>query len=104
MPERVAAAREAVRNPPNPWSAPRPRPVPAREESSPFFDPCALLVLLVLGIATSLAAMQKGQRAAESRLELERRQVVTELSLLKAQINPHFFFNILNTLPLLDAD
>ncbi|RZK30874.1 MAG: sensor histidine kinase, partial [Hymenobacter sp.] len=39
--------------------------------------------------------------------ELERRQVATELSLLKAQINPHFFFNTLNNiyaLTLLDGE
>ncbi|MFC6222719.1 sensor histidine kinase [Hymenobacter artigasi] len=108
VPELISAAREAVLNPPNPWSAPRPHPLPGLEEGSPFVNSGVLLLaLLVLGIATSLAAMQKGQRDAESRLELERRQVATELSLLKAQINPHFFFNTLNNiyaLTLLDAD
>ncbi|MBU6120744.1 sensor histidine kinase [Hymenobacter siberiensis] len=108
VPELISAAREAVLNPPNPWSAPRPYPVPGLEEGSPFVNSGVLLLaLLVLGIATSLAAMQKGQRDAESSLELERRQVATELSLLKAQINPHFFFNTLNNiyaLTLLDAD
>ncbi|WP_210520153.1 sensor histidine kinase [Hymenobacter terricola] len=108
VPELVATAREAVLNPPNPWSGPRPHPLPGPEESSMLVNPGVLLIsLLVLGIATSLAAMQKGQRDAESRLELERRQVATELSLLKAQINPHFFFNTLNNiyaLTLLDAD
>jgi len=99
VPELVATAREAVLNPPNPWSGPRPHPLPGPEESSAFVNPGVLLItLLVLGIATSLAAMQKGQRDAESRLELERRQVATELSLLKAQINPHFFFNTLNNI------
>ena len=106
--ELVATAREAVLNPPNPWSGPRPHPLPGPEESSTLVNPGVLLIaLLVLGIATSLAAMQKGQRDAESRLELERRQVATELSLLKAQINPHFFFNTLNNiyaLTLLDGD
>ena len=108
VPELVATAREAVLNPPNPWSGPRPHPLPGPEESGVLLNPGVLLItLLVLGIATSLAAMQKGQRDAESRLELERRQVATELSLLKAQINPHFFFNTLNNiyaLTLLDAD
>ena len=108
VPELVATAREAVLNPPNPWSGPRPHPLPGPEESSSLANPGVLLLtLLVLGIATSLAAMQKGQRDAESRLELERRQVATELSLLKAQINPHFFFNTLNNiyaLTLLDGE
>ena len=108
VPALLAAAREAVLNPPNPWSGPRPNPLPGTEENTTLVKPGVLLLtLLVLGIATILAALQKGQRDAESRLELERRQVATELSLLKAQINPHFFFNTLNNiyaLTLLDGD
>jgi len=108
VPELVATAREAVLNPPNPWSGPRPHPQLGPEDGRPLVNTGVLLItLLVLGIATSLAAMQKSQRDSESRLELERRQVATELSLLKAQINPHFFFNTLNNiyaLTLLDAD
>ena len=100
VPELVARGREAVMDPPNPWSAPRPHFMPGPEEQgSGLLNPGVLLLtLLVLGIAASLAAMQKAQRDAESRLELERRQVATELSLLKAQINPHFFFNTLNNI------
>ena len=108
VPELVATAREAVLNPPNPWSGPRPHPQLGPDEGRPLFNTGVLLItLLVPGIVTSLAAMQKGQRDAESRLELERRQVATELSLLKAQINPHFFFNTLDNsyaLTLLDAN
>lgn len=51
--------------------------------------------------------MQKAQRDAELRLEPERRQVAAGLSLLKAQINPHFFFYTLNNihaLTLLDSE
>lgn len=98
--ELVARAREAVLNPPNPWSAPRPSVVLSPEEADgDFFNPGVLLTtLMVLGIATSVAAMQKAQLDAEVRRELEQRQVATELSLLKAQINPHFFFNTLNNI------
>ncbi|MGI4883639.1 MAG: sensor histidine kinase [Janthinobacterium lividum] len=100
VPELVARAREAVLDPPNPWSAPRPHFLPGPEDAGGgLFNPGVLLLaLMVLGLATSLAAMQKAQRAAESRAELERQQVATELSLLKAQINPHFFFNTLNNI------
>lgn len=51
--------------------------------------------------------MQKAQRAAELRLEPERRQGAAGLSLLKAQTNPHFFLNTLNNmyaLTLLDSE
>ena len=104
----MTTAREAVLNPPNPWSGPRPHPLPGPEKGRPLVNTGVLLItLLMLGIATSLAAIQKGQRDAESRLELEGWQGTTELSLLKAQINPHLFFNTLNNnyaLALLDAD
>jgi two-component sensor histidine kinase len=100
VPELVARAREAALNPPNPWCAPRPHLQPGpEEEGGGLFNPGVLLLsLMVLGIASSIAAMQKAQHDAESRLELERQQVATELSLLKAQINPHFFFNTLNNI------
>ena len=99
VPELVARAREAALNPPNPWCAHRPHLQGPEEEGGGFFNPGVLLLsLMVLGIASSIAAMQKAQRDAESRLELERQQVATELSLLKAQINPHFFFNTLNNI------
>ena len=100
VPELVARGREAVMNPPNPWSSPRPHLLlTPEEESDGVLNPSVLLLtLMVLGIATSLAATQRAQRDAERHLELERRQVATELSLLKAQINPHFFFNTLNNI------
>jgi len=100
VPELVARAREAALNPPNPWCAPRPHLQPGpEEEGGGLLNPSVLLMsLMVLGIASSLAAMEKAQRDADIRLELERQQVATELSLLKAQINPHFFFNTLNNI------
>ena len=63
------------------------------------FDSFTLLyTLLVLGISTSVAAVQKWQKDAQIRENLEREKVVSELSFLKAQINPHFFFNTLNNI------
>ncbi|MCB2379386.1 histidine kinase [Hymenobacter sp. BT635] len=69
------------------------RPRPRR------FDMMSLLTtLLVLGISTSIAAVQKWQADAQRRQELEQQKVNSELSFLKAQINPHFFFNTLNNI------
>jgi two-component system LytT family sensor kinase len=54
--------------------------------------------LLVLGIGTSITAVQKWQKDAQLRQMLEQEKTSTELSFLKAQINPHFFFNTLNNI------
>ncbi|MFN8356816.1 MAG: histidine kinase [Spirosomataceae bacterium] len=66
-----------------------------------------LYSLLVVGISTSVTAVQKWQKDAEIRRLLEQEKIKSELSFLKAQINPHFFFNTLNNiyaLTLLDVD
>ena len=56
------------------------------------------ITALVLGISTSITAIQKWQKDQQLRLELEQDKVSSELSFLKAQINPHFFFNTLNNI------
>ncbi|WCT13221.1 sensor histidine kinase [Mucilaginibacter jinjuensis] len=53
---------------------------------------------LVLGISTSVTAIQKWQSDQQRRQELEQEKTTSELSFLKAQINPHFFFNTLNNI------
>ncbi|MES1221687.1 MAG: histidine kinase [Bacteroidota bacterium] len=53
---------------------------------------------LVIGISTAIAAIQKWQKDNQERKELEKDKVTSELSFLKAQINPHFFFNTLNNI------
>lgn len=64
-----------------------------------ILDGFALMtILLVLGISTSLAVIQRWQRDALLREDLEKQQIRSELSFLKAQINPHFFFNTLNNI------
>jgi two-component system LytT family sensor kinase len=54
--------------------------------------------MLVLGISTSLAIVQQWNRDWKVRQELETKTAVAELTFLKAQINPHFFFNTLNSI------
>jgi two-component system, LytTR family, sensor kinase len=53
---------------------------------------------LVIGISTAITALQKWQKDSQERKELEKEKVTSELSFLKAQINPHFFFNTLNNI------
>jgi two-component system, LytTR family, sensor kinase len=65
------------------------------------------IIALVLGISTSVTVIQKWQKDKQEREELEKDKVTTELSFLKAQINPHFFFNTLNNiyaLTVIDAE
>lgn len=54
--------------------------------------------MFVLGISTSSSIIQRWNREWKIRQELETQRAVTELAYLRAQINPHFFFNTLNTI------
>jgi hypothetical protein len=54
--------------------------------------------LLILGISTSIAVIQRWQKESQARQSLEKDQIKSELVLLKSQINPHFFFNTLNNI------
>ncbi len=63
-----------------------------------WIQPTLFTILLVLGISTSLAMLQKWQTETTLRLALEQAKTASELSFLKAQINPHFFFNTLNNI------
>ena len=81
---------------------------PRRLHGGPRFDFTGLLTtMFVLGISTSITVVQKWQADALARQEVEQQRVSAELSVLKAQINPHFFFNTLNNiyaLTLLDGE
>jgi two-component system LytT family sensor kinase len=56
------------------------------------------LNLLMIGLGITISFIQKWQQEVNLREQLEKEKVTTELTLLKAQINPHFFFNTLNTI------
>ncbi|GAB3766903.1 sensor histidine kinase [Spirosoma pomorum] len=68
-----------------------------------WVQPTLVTILLVLGISTSMSLLQKWQQDANLRLALEQAKTTSELSFLKAQINPHFFFNTLNNIYALTA-
>ena len=79
-----------------------------RPNRVPRFDSMGLLItMFVLGISISITVVQKWQHDTQIRQTLEQQRVTAELSVLKAQINPHFFFNTLNNiyaLTLLDGE
>lgn len=57
-----------------------------------------MMTLLIVGISTSFTLIQKWQFDKQLRESLEKEKIGSELSFLKAQINPHFFFNTLNNI------
>jgi two-component system, LytTR family, sensor kinase len=63
-----------------------------------WFQFTLLSTLFILGISTSITAVRTWQRDAQLRQDLEQARVSSELLFLKAQINPHFFFNTLNNI------
>src|SRR4029077_327973 len=85
------------RHPPGP-----PRIVPGRLGGSGI-TMTVTITALVIGISTAITAIQKWQKDNQERKELEKEKVTSELSFLKAQINPHFFFNTLNNIYALTA-
>ncbi|WP_143959805.1 sensor histidine kinase [Litoribacter populi] len=70
-----------------------------RPRSFSNYDFYNLMVFYMgIGISTSVGAVRKWQKDEALRLEMNRQQVDSELTYLKAQINPHFFFNTLNNI------
>ncbi|WP_278021241.1 sensor histidine kinase [Flavobacterium ginsengisoli] len=70
-----------------------------KKYKNPYFDNYVLMLsLLVLGISTSWAMLQYWQKATQHKQKLEQDKTAAELAMLKAQINPHFFFNSLNSI------
>jgi len=57
-----------------------------------------MTTLLIMGVSTSMAVIQRWQADARLHDAVEKQNITSELALLKAQINPHFFFNTLNTI------
>lgn len=58
-----------------------------------FFPP-----LLVIAVGTSIKITARWRSNEMRQQDQQREQLKTELALLKAQINPHFFFNTLNNI------
>ena len=56
------------------------------------------IFFLVFTVGTCIAVIQRWLITEETRKETESQKVATELSFLKSQINPHFFFNTLNNI------
>ncbi|MEP3837120.1 MAG: histidine kinase [Algibacter sp.] len=72
--------------------------------SSPFlinfrgFFPSGGLLLLIFALSTSIKLGLEWFKSEKERIEIESQKVNSELSFLKAQLNPHFLFNSLNSI------
>jgi two-component system LytT family sensor kinase len=53
---------------------------------------------LIIAISTSIKVTEQWHANEKARKEMETQKLSAELSLLKQQINPHFFFNTLNSI------
>ncbi|MBT9394991.1 sensor histidine kinase [Hymenobacter sp. NST-14] len=58
----------------------------------------AILGAFIVGSGSALRITGDYIRGQRNRRELERQQLLTELAMLKTQINPHFLFNTLNNI------
>jgi len=58
----------------------------------------ALFCFAVLALGTSIKVTESWYENEKQRKEMENQKLGAELSLLKSQINPHFFFNTLNSI------
>ena len=57
-----------------------------------------VLLVLAIAISTSIKITGKWYSNEKERKEMENQKLTAELSFLKSQINPHFFFNTLNSI------
>ncbi|PLX23430.1 MAG: hypothetical protein C0599_04520 [Salinivirgaceae bacterium] len=66
--------------------------------SSPSFYWLALENLFVIVLASAIKLVKQWYQNQREKDELKRKNLETELQLLKSQINPHFLFNTLNNI------
>ncbi len=54
--------------------------------------------LMIIGMASALKLFSYSYKIQLTQSELERRNIQSELGILRSQINPHFLFNVLNNI------
>jgi len=86
-----------------------PRNLPRAGEPLPFHIPPEgfkvregfrgiIFISLVLAVSTSLKITEQWYHDEKKFKEIQNQKLTAELALLRSQINPHFFFNTLNTI------
>ncbi len=69
-----------------------------RSSKFSFFPGSYALFFLVFTVSSCITVTQEWLKSEEVKKEVETEKLNTELSFLKSQINPHFFFNTLNNI------
>lgn len=81
------------------------RPNRPRNFRPPLLSPGSIAIfLLVFVFSTGIKVINQWLRSEQRTKEIQNEKLQTELSYLKAQINPHFLFNTLNNIYSLAAD
>ena len=89
--------REFIRNPAY-TGKPHFNPMGGRRNRN-MTDPYnTVLFLLIFTVGTCISVIQRWLQTEQNRKETENEKLNTELSFLKSQVNPHFFFNTLNNI------
>ncbi|PZX65561.1 sensor histidine kinase [Hydrotalea sandarakina] len=69
-----------------------------KRRNNRYFPGREAIFLLVLAVGLSISLLQQWLKVEQTKEEIEKEMLRTELSFLKTQINPHFFFNTLNNI------
>lgn len=102
LPDRSSGMPPSIKPDFMPDNRPAPAPGARRHHGGPMVPAPMFLNLfvafLMLGLNVAIVMMFKYQREQENRKDLENMRLQDELRYLKAQINPHFFMNMLNNI------
>jgi len=72
--------------------------IPGRDSLPRILSLRLMLGIFFLGASTGYGVLRENIRAERHKKDNENEQLRTELSLLRSQINPHFFLNVINSI------
>lgn len=73
--------------------------LPPLREKPGIFNPISIFeTMLIIAVGTSIRLVAEWYKNEKVKKEIELQRIHTEVSFLKAQLNPHFLFNSLNSI------
>ena len=76
----------------------QPRPIDGGRESVPAYANLFIISILLIGFDTGLVFSMKWMQAEQTKLKIEKENVVNKMAFLQNQISPHFLMNTLNNI------